>query len=329
MNMTDSKTEKRYLDGSITPEELEQLRTQLAADSDETIGKRMQENWDAGMGDPNTVSHDEMENVWRRIERGATEDAKRGIPPIRWLRIAAAILIFVLMLTSLHYYRRTSILSSNIISISTGNGERASITLPDGTKVNLNEQSTIQYDSRSFNKIRRKVTFDGEAYFEVAHDARHPFSIDADKLNITVFGTVFDICARSQDSLAVLSLLEGKVLITATTTGEQAMPAPNNKVVLEKSTGKISTESLGEDFEVLTSWRHRQIIFRGAPISAVIGTLEDAFDVKFVFSDSLDVNDSFTGTMSDQNLDIDLAILERLYNLKAVRVGSVVTIGKE
>lgn len=329
MDMTDSRIEKGYLDGSITPEELELLRAQLTEDSDEAIGKRMQENWDAGMGDPRTVSHDETQKAWRKIECVAAEEANRRNSPMRWLRIAAAILIPVLMFTSLDYYRRASILSSPMISISTGKGERASITLPDGTKVNLNEQSTIQYDSRSFNNNRRKVTFDGEGYFEVAQDARHPFTIDADRLSVTVLGTVFDLCARSKDSISVLSLLEGEVLITATSTGEQATLTPNNKAVLEKNTGKISTDIIGEDFEVLTSWRRRQLIFREAPISAVFSTLEDAFDVKFAFSDSLDLNDSFTGTMSDLNLDIDLTILERLYHLKAVRTDRVVTISKE
>ena len=328
MNMTDSNIEGHYLDGSITSEELHALRDQLNSESDEAVGKRMQERWN-GYEYDGSIGKDELDSMWEKISGRAAKDSPKLRSSWRWLRVAAAIAIPLLLFTSIFYYHRSSVLSSSEIAIATGDGERAGITLPDGTFVNLNENSTLRYDSKSFNKARRHVDFDGEAFFKVSKDAEHPFSIDADKLNVTVLGTEFNLKARTNEHSAILTLSSGKTALTALTTGRKVILTPNQKAILEKDAGTISVEDLNDDFQVVTAWRHKQIMFRDAPMRDVLKTLEDAFKVKFVLNGNIDLDDVFTGTMSDADLNIDLSILERLYHLKAQRVGDTVTLTED
>ena len=328
MSMTDSNIEGHYLDGSITPEELHALRDQLNSESDEAVGKRMQERWEEYEYDGG-IGKDELDSMWSKISGRAEKDSPKPRSSWRWLKVAAAIAVPLLLFTSIYYYHRSSVLSSAEIAIATGDGERAGVTLPDGTFVNLNENSTLRYDSKSFNKTRRHVDFDGEAFFKVSEDAEHPFSIDADKLNVTVLGTEFNLKARTNEHSAILTLPKGRTALTALATGRKVILTPNQKAVLEKDAGTISVEDLNDDFQVVTAWRHKQIMFRDAPMRDVLKTLEDAFDVKFVLNGNIDLDDVFTGTMSDADLNIDLSILERLYHLKAQRVGDIVTLTED
>lgn len=320
--------EERYLDDTITPEELQALRTQLNSESDDEVGKRMQERWEEYEYDGG-IGKDELDSMWDKISSRAVNYAPKPRNSWRWLRVAAAIAVPLFLFTSIYYYHKSSSLSSAEIAIATGNGERASITLPDGTFVNLNEKTTLRYDSKSFNSKKRNVDFDGEAYFEVSKDPEHPFSINADHLAVTVLGTKFNLKARTVDSSCVLTLDEGRTRLTAIGTGNSVTLNQNQKATLMKDSGTFSVEDLGSEPNDATAWRKRQIIFRNAPVKVVLNTLENTFDVKFSIKDSLDMNDSFTGTMSDNNLDIDLSILEKIYNINAMMAGDTVIIAKE
>jgi ferric-dicitrate binding protein FerR (iron transport regulator) len=326
--MRASDIEERYLDGSITPEELQELRAQLNAESDDVVGQRMQERWE-GYEYEGGIGEDELDSMWDKISSRAANDSPKPQNSWRWLRVAAAIAVPLLLFSSIYYYHKSSVLSSAEIAIATGDGERATITLPDGTFVNLNEKSTLRYDSKSFNSTKRHVDFDGEAFFKVSKDAKHPFTIDADKLNVTVLGTEFNLMARTNEHSAILALSEGKTALTALTTGRKVILTPNHKAVLEKDAGTISVEDMNDDFMVVTAWRHKQIMFRDAPMRDVLKTLEDTFKVKFVLNGQIDMDDVFTGTMSDADLNIDLSILEELYDLNAQRVGDTVTLTED
>ena len=73
------------------------------------------------------------------------------------------------------------------------------ITLPDQTKVTLNRYSSLTYPDR-FKEDRREVQLQGEAYFEVEKDARHPFVVKADPVEVEVLGTHFNVEAYPGDA---------------------------------------------------------------------------------------------------------------------------------
>ena len=106
------------------------------------------------------------------------------------------------------------------------------ITLPDQTKVTLNRYSSLTYPDR-FKEDRREVQLQGEAYFEVEKDARHPFVVKADPVEVEVLGTHFNVEAYPGDAEVKTTLLEGSVAVNA--------PAVSSRITLspgENTTGR-------------------------------------------------------------------------------------------
>ena len=92
----------------------------------------------------------------------------------------------------------------------TGKGERATVVLPNGTKVSLNSESSFTYPA-SFGKTDRNVHLQGEAYFEVAHDEELPFIVQAKQTYVKVLGTTFNIHTLPDDDWVETALVNGKV----------------------------------------------------------------------------------------------------------------------
>src|SRR5690606_42004689 len=86
-------------------------------------------------------------------------------------------------------------------TIETPKGGIYRVTLPDGSKVWLNNASSISFPS-SFDTDQRTVSIRGEVYFEVAHDARRPFRVHTAQQEIEVLGTQFNINAYEEEPFA-------------------------------------------------------------------------------------------------------------------------------
>ena len=101
-------------------------------------------------------------------------------------------------------------------------GQRANLRLPDGTNVWLNARSVITYPSY-FSDDVREVELNGEAYFEVAHDARHPFVVHTERYDINVLGTKFNVESYTNSRSFSTALMEGAVEITVNTMTEECL----------------------------------------------------------------------------------------------------------
>ena len=93
------------------------------------------------------------------------------------------------------YFHQSSSIMNTII---TAEGERTTVILDDGTKVKLNQNSKLVYPG-TFNGKNRKVALSGEAYFEVLHDEKSPFLVDAGVYTVKVLGTKFNVEAYPGD----------------------------------------------------------------------------------------------------------------------------------
>ena len=102
-------------------------------------------------------------------------------------------------------------------------GDKATVVLPDGTDVILNSASQLSYLS-DFGRNERRVQLEGEGYFKVAHDTRRTFIVQVGELEVKVMGTVFNVCAYSNDQDVTVVLLEGKVGIHTPSTSNNLSP---------------------------------------------------------------------------------------------------------
>lgn len=96
-------------------------------------------------------------------------------------------------------------------------GGKYQVTLPDGTKVWLNSASSLTYPTK-FSNNERKVKLTGEGYFEVAKNAKAPFTVTTEDQSITVLGTHFNVRSYGRKSDTQTTLLEGSVRVTPIST---------------------------------------------------------------------------------------------------------------
>src|SRR5690606_7892291 len=94
----------------------------------------------------------------------------------------------------------------------TERGEKARLSLPDGTHILLNSDSRLWYNPDFGKDLERVVYLEGEAFFDVAKDTLHPFKIHSGDITTTVLGTSFNVQAFADEEITV-SLVSGKVQI--------------------------------------------------------------------------------------------------------------------
>ena len=161
-------------------------------------------------------------------------------------------------------------------------GERAPVTLSDGSTITLNTSSAIAID---FGPDRRRVRlFKGQAWFDVSRDARRPFHVETPHGAIRVTGTRFDV--RLDDDTAVVSLAEGRVAFPAAA-GEDA----KSSVTLQPGwQARLSDAGVSNavpfDPSAVTAWLRGRIVFYDAPLKSVVSELNRYRTGRIVIIDS-------------------------------------------
>lgn len=214
--------------------------------------------------------------------------------------------------------------------VATKKGSKSNIKLPDGTQVWLNADSKLTYNE-NFVSSTREVTLTGEAYFDVAHDASHPFIIHTGKANIRVLGTAFNVRNYPQDKSLETTLMRGKIEVWFNGhTDEKVVMKPLEKLIITKDTSlttQISNSHLisnntlekmvltaitynNKDSIVSeTSWLDDKMVFNNQPLEKIVGDLERRYDVTVCFKKIELKNYRFTGIFDNINLEKTLEIL--------------------
>jgi ferric-dicitrate binding protein FerR (iron transport regulator) len=128
-------------------------------------------------------------------------------------------------------------------SVTTKNGNRTKIVLPDGSQVWLNAGSELKYNLEVFNKNLREVSLNGEAFFDVVKNTERPFIIHTKKMDLKVLGTAFNVRSYSDEKMAEASLIRGSIEVTLKDRKDQ-------KIIL-KPNEKISIASQGIEKNVV------------------------------------------------------------------------------
>ncbi|MCC8170765.1 MAG: FecR domain-containing protein [Parabacteroides sp.] len=319
--------EHEYRKNRLSVHDLRRLREQVNAAEDEEIEKAMREAWMCDEIDVSAVDAARVDGLKRRIDARIAEDA-RPEPALygavkKALRVAAVILLPLFILATLYLYRENNRMSAGTLAVTTGYGERASVTLPDGTSVTLNANSELIYIPREYNKDKRAVRFEGEGYFRVSRDQERPFLVDAEGLEVKVTGTAFNLNVRAGSETAELSLEEGGVRFLSTRTEEGVWLQPGQRAVLNRADGTITVWS--EDYiEDASAWKQGEMVFRNASFSEVIGRLEKNYGIRIETNYEESDSDLFTGTVPATDINEALTIIGKAYNLSPLKQGKEV-----
>lgn len=264
----------------------------------------LEEDWNIFMKDK--VQADiNLDHVHDRIHHNIrnSEIEKRQKPVRRifdiYMRVAAVLLIpllvgGVLYMSSFKHKKVVADIPATT-SIYAPLGSRVSFSLPDGTHGMLNSGSQLSYSLPFSNS--RKIRLEGEAWFEVKHDAENPFEINAGTSKVKVLGTSFNLSAYPAENYIEVVLKEGKVEFTEDSTIVNLKPSER----LVYRDGKITKDIT--DPEKFNSWKDGKLIFREDPMAEVARRIERWYNVKVKLADSELEKYSFRGTFEDDKLE--------------------------
>lgn len=186
-------------------------------------------------------------------------------------------------------------------------GQRVNLDLPDGSNVWLNAGTRMQYPV-SFMKDKREVILDGEAYFEVAHNAECPFVVHTGALDVEVLGTKFNVEAYSKRKTFETSLIQGKVRVKSPENKNISVTLlPNQKTTLKD--GKLVVSKI-DDFNVYR-WKEGLYCFKSKPFAEIMQDLERYYDLKIQLDKQSIARVALTGKFRiSDGLDYALRVLQ-------------------
>jgi len=173
--------------------------------------------------------------------------------------------------------------------------EPQTILLPDGSTVILNASSHLKYPKK-FRGKNREIFLDGEAYFNVARDERHPFIVHSYQQDINVMGTQFNVLGYSSDSYVITTLITGRVKL-ATFDEEkdvknEIVMHPNQQIYFDKKKNEALISEI--DPREAVAWMNGIYSFRDASLEEITQRLEKVMGIHFVIDEELK-NEKYTG----------------------------------
>jgi ferric-dicitrate binding protein FerR (iron transport regulator) len=178
-------------------------------------------------------------------------------------------------------------------------GNKSQLILPDGTKVWLNAGSRMAFPNK-FSGKKREVFLEGEAYFEVTHNANLPFFVNTKDISIKVLGTKFNVSAYKTDKVAETVLLEGKVAVKELSSMgfmmKETMLAPNQKASFNKENKTISVQN-ERDADFAIAWTEGWFKFSQQNLNTVLNKLQRYYNVQFEYDPNFSTADMITGKL--------------------------------
>lgn len=311
------KLYKKYLYGDIKSDEFLELRYKINNAKYSELSDLMENEWNEGMASENLAENDKDE-IRSNLDFFIECDKKR-IFRKKLLWVAAVIIPFVFIVSTLLYnYQPTLVQKDFVVTVKPGN--RATVILPDQSKVWMNSNSKLTYSTGKKNT--REVKLIGEAFFKVFKDKTHPFVVSVNNLHVEVLGTSFNVKARQGSDLIETSLLEGSVKLYGSELSQDYYLKPNEKGVYSNSLKSIKIEPTDNDEE--TAWKNNKLKFKSKRFVDVIAMLEDWYGVKIISHCPTINNDMMSGSFKDETLETVLKTLEIQYHIQFKNHGDTI-----
>ena len=283
---------EQYFEGKATKQDVMQLLNRMNDPNFEQ--KWMREYWDET---DHTMNPAVQKQIFENIKE--TVAAKRKFNAGKWVSVAASLIAILTTTFALYLLSQSGHekLSADM-QVRVEKGQKASLKLPDGTKVWINSGSTLTYGSQ-YNKKERIINLDGEAYFEVAPDKHAPFIVKSGGFSVKALGTAFDLKAYSEDKKFSTVLVRGKVEVA---NGDEVVCLiPNQKITYDRVVGKMVKMNV-EDGNLYSEWRNNQLSFDSETFENIAAMLERNYNVKLVFESEAIKKIRYSGSLGNTSL---------------------------
>lgn len=243
----------------------------------------------------------------------------------RWRRAAwrsAAVLVMLMVGAAIFWGSRPTtpaVLWAPIYT--TGVGAQRTVTLADGSVVRLGPESRLSVDA-GYRRGERAVRLQGEAYFEVEHDAAHPFVVRTAAAEVRDLGTVFTVRTLGSAGARV-AVTEGSVsLRTSLGEGEQVLRAGDRG---EVAAGTVTVRR-GVATEDDVAWTRGRLVFRDAPVPEVAEALHRWYGITLVVRDPELASRHLTASFGTETADDAVAVVAAALGGQLVRRGDSVSV---
>lgn len=302
---------EKYRTNRLSPKELQEFEHWLKNADAPEVEKVIEEDMDCFNTDSDIDSDAVKQKVLDNLKLNLFPQRKSRFSLYKWTSIAAAILIPFLIFGNVYLYYRLSGTPDLPTTITTNSKRLATVELPDGSKVEINSNSRIDYSSSGFKKDMRTINFEGEGYFHIAKAKDAPFTINAEEMEVTVYGTEFNLRAYKDAPSAKLSLVDGSVTMTSKKSGDSVKLSPLETATLDYSTGTIAVTPM-EPNENSLAWKTGKLRFDNTPLSEVVSQIEINYSCQIIYKKEI-ASEPYTGTIPMDDLYTALSILEEIY----------------
>jgi ferric-dicitrate binding protein FerR (iron transport regulator) len=313
----------KYLSGNLSEAEETTLLAWVDADpANQELFAEMVQLWDL------TETYEETEPIfqadtaiaWNKVQNRIAEPAVAPAPKVvslpdrrnalRWMGIAASLLL--LLSVGWWWSRSTGIYRE--VAVNTGKNERQELILPDKSKVWLNQNSKLEY---AYRDGIRKVTLNGEAFFDVSKDAKHPFVISSGAVETTVLGTSFNVRAYPSEEKVEVTVKTGRVEVASTKAvkPQKVVLLPNDSGIFDAESQEL--EKTKTSIAKADSWKDGSVVYdQDTPLSEVLPTLERFYNIKVEVSNLAILNCPFKGRFGGVSEEEALEIITYMTTTK-------------
>ncbi|MBQ8501076.1 MAG: FecR domain-containing protein [Bacteroides sp.] len=299
----------QYLERKASSEEIEVLKAWTAASAENRKHFLIMKSiWEAShpafVPEKIDVEHAHT-RVMKQLTTSQPQQPGKHTFIYYWQRIAAILVLPLLMLTAYLLLKPTDEATQSYQKIFTPFGTRSIVSLPDGSRVWLNAGSTLEYPTR-FTGKERMVSMTGEGYFEVESNPRHPFIVKANKVAARATGTEFNVDAYNTDSIVAVTLVNGKVDVALEARKYVAL-TPGERIAYNQESRRYSVQQT--DTYNWCSWKDGVLCFKDAPLEYVFKRLGQTYNIDFILKDAQLGQHLFRATFEGESIDEILQLI--------------------
>ena len=280
--------------------------------------------------DNDSPTPEQMNTVWNKIKLQNNEISENKLVIItpkkrpNWMSIAASILLIISILGTVYYYK---IIQKETYQVAFG--ENREITLPDGSIVKLNANSTLKISTDWSEKNTREVWLNGEAFFTVTkkpNQGNAKFIVHTSKVDVEVLGTEFNVSER--DTNTNVTLNSGKIRLNVHNNKDvqSIIMNPGEQVSFSSNSLKINKKEVKP--EVVSAWVSNRWMLESTSLQEIATKIEDTFGFEVIITDAQLANERMTGVIMTNNMDEVLEGISTIYSLKIKKEDNKIILGK-
>ncbi len=275
--------------------------------------------WNENAHDRTAEDNAGFMRVLGRIRRPRRRNALRTIGIT--LAVAAGLALFFIGGYFLATLRTPEPEPVRLTTLLTSPDNTGDFTLPDGTRVRLNRDSRLTYNSDFTGPVREAV-LEGEAYFNVTRDTLRPFRLEMDEVTLEVLGTSFDAINNASSSKCSVILESGSVSLTSDIMPEPVLLVPGDKADIYRSSGRSIVRQV--DTRNYCSWFAPRLTFDNCTLSDILTNLERRYNIEITVTGRIPLDSRLSLTVAGESIgeimDVLSALLPITYTLEGDRM---------